>query len=48
MGVKIWYDGELIQEIDAQDVRHIVAEGNMYVVLPEGYQCQGDRSATSA
>ena len=38
MGVKIWYDGELIQEIDAQDVRHIVAEGNMYVVLPEGYQ----------
>ena len=37
-GVKIWYDGELIQEIDAQDVRHIVAEGNMYVVLPEGYQ----------
>lgn len=37
-GVKIWYDGELIQEIDAQDVRHIVEEGNMYVVLPEGYQ----------
>lgn len=37
-GVKIWYDGELIQEVDAKNVRHIATEGNMYVVLPEGYQ----------
>ena len=37
-GVKIWYDGELIQEIDASNVRHIVAEGDMYVGLPEGFQ----------
>lgn len=36
-GVKIWYDGELIQEIDASNVRHIVAESDMYVGLQEGF-----------
>lgn len=36
--MKIWYDGELFQEIDAQNVRHIVAESDMFVGLSEGFQ----------
>lgn len=38
-GVKIWYDGELIQENNGADLtKHFVSEGNMYVLLPRSYK----------
>ena len=38
-GVKIWYEGELIQENNDVDLtKHFVSEGNMYVSLPRNYK----------
>ncbi len=35
--VKIWYEGELIQELDYNNVNHVISEGDMFVGLPEGF-----------
>lgn len=35
--VKIWYEGELIQEEDYDNVNHVISEGDMFVGLPEEF-----------
>ena len=35
--VKIWYEGELIQEVDYDNVNHVISEGDMFVGLPEEF-----------
>lgn len=35
--VKIWYEGKLIQEVDYDNVNHVISEGDMFVGLPEEF-----------
>lgn len=37
-GVKVWYDGDLIIDEDANNVKHVVCDGNLFVGLPRDYE----------